>query len=142
MAVGLNVLLNSLLKTDNDWRLRLVKEWPVIIGDLHSKMRLEKVVDDTIVIGVYDSHWMQELFMLSRTILRTINIKLGNEEVKQIRFTLATAQKKSLKPKKITETRESLNVLRLSQQQSAALGTIKDLDLQQSLQKILQRCKS
>jgi hypothetical protein len=140
MACTLKSLLDAVLKSEEDWRLRLVRQWPAIVGDLHSKMRLERVANDTVIIGVYDSHWMQELFMLSRVIIRTINGKLGAEHVAKLRFILAPtkeAQKKKMPESEVKNTglRASMNV-----HQRKALKTIKDDQLQDALQNFFYRC--
>ncbi len=62
-----------LLQTKGSWQVTLRAQWPVIMGDLHKRARLERVQGTTVVIGVYDSHWMHELHALSRMIVQRIN---------------------------------------------------------------------
>ena len=57
-----------------------------INGSLHSKVRIEKIYDDTLILGVFHSCWMQELYLLSPLLIKTINEKLDQPYIKQIRF--------------------------------------------------------
>lgn len=124
----------------DDWRMRLIKDWNSIVGDLHTKMRLEKVKNDTLIIAVYDSHWMQELYMLSRVILRTVNKKLGNDYVAQLRFVLADAAPKKKKKTVIRPKKSPMVKRTMNSSQKSALKTIKDGKLQDALQKLFARC--
>jgi hypothetical protein len=142
MACTLKSLLNSVMSTEDDWRLRLVRQWPLIVGDLHGKMRLEKVAHDTVIIGVYDSHWMQELFMLSRVIIKTINEKLGANYVAKLRFILASA--KEIRKKKQSDApinQKKRSAATMSPAQRKALSSVKDDQLQTILQQFFERCE-
>jgi hypothetical protein len=46
------------------------------MGDLSRRARLERINGSTVVIGVYDSHWMHELHALSRMMLQRMNSAL------------------------------------------------------------------
>ncbi|MGC2310996.1 MAG: DUF721 domain-containing protein [Candidatus Babeliaceae bacterium] len=84
-------LLKNIIPTlfpQHDWRWRLLTHWQEVVGPLHTHMRLEKIDNDIVFIGVYDSHWMQELFMLSRDLLHTMNAKLDKPHINHLRFSL------------------------------------------------------
>jgi len=141
MALSLQMLVADLLEADTDWRKRLVKEWQIIVGNLHVRMRLERVVHDTVVIGVYEVHWMQELYMLSGMIMNAINQKLGDEYVTKLRFVVADKardrQKKSLDIiKKPDHTKP------LAAPQQAMLKKISDQKLQDVLSQLWYRCQA
>ncbi len=165
MSKTIKDILSSLLTTNNDWRLFLLQNWPTIVGNLHEKMRLEKIHDTTLIIGVYDSHWMHELFALSRVILRTINSKLDAPHVQKLHFRLAqqknlTENIPSAKSKKSNSlaypsTRPSLILSgvegssygknryakkNLTSAERHALTKIHDTELQEHLKNFLARC--
>jgi hypothetical protein len=72
-------LLDQLLsRAQADWQIKLRAEWSTIMGDLSRRARLERINDTTVVIGVYDSHWMHELHALSRMMLQRINSALSS----------------------------------------------------------------
>ncbi len=73
----LTQLVNQLLsRTEHDWQIKLRAEWSTIMGDLSQRARLERINGSTVVIGVYDSHWMHELHALSRMMLHRMNSAL------------------------------------------------------------------
>ena len=66
MAALLRDLVPQILQHNDEWRLTLLRHWNTIIGTLQTRVRLEKIYDDTLIIGVYESHWMHELHLFSR----------------------------------------------------------------------------
>ena len=66
MAMPLRTVLDALFENTTDWRFAIIKNWPQIMGTLHTKVHIEKITDDTLFLGVSDSHWMTELRFLSR----------------------------------------------------------------------------
>ena len=69
MAFPIKSMLDRFLNKDNDWRMRVVKNWPKIMGKLHDKVSVEKVERKTLFLVTYDSCWLTELHMLSRFII-------------------------------------------------------------------------
>ena len=47
--------------------------WIKIIGSLAPKVFIYKIYNDTIVLGVCDSSWMQELYMISHVLKQKLN---------------------------------------------------------------------
>jgi hypothetical protein len=86
MAVYLKDLLHALIHPEKNWKTNLLYQWHDIVGSLHSKVRIEKIYDDTLILGVFHSCWMQELYLLSPLLIKTINEKLDQPYIKQIRF--------------------------------------------------------
>ena len=70
MVLPIAHTVGTLLNACDDWRFKLIKQWPAIIGSLHEHVRLERVEKDVLILGVYDVHWMHELYALSNTIDR------------------------------------------------------------------------
>lgn len=142
MALLLKELLNTVLdEASRDWRLYVLRHWKDLIGDLHTRMCLEKIQESTLVVGVYDSHWMQELYLLSPLIIRTINKSLEQPYVKRIQFKLAR-QRTPINKKKIVAQQLSYDktLPPLTGAQQEALGRITDKELQQVLTSFLGRC--
>ncbi len=121
---------------DESWQFRLTKNWESIIGSLHKHMRLERIENETVFLGVYDVHWMQELYMLSKTIVRTINKGLGQNCVQSVRFRLVqrTIALKEELPKNTVKTAA---IRPLSRKEQHALDAIGDEHLRSALRDFL-----
>lgn len=86
MATYLKELLNNLINPEKNWKTDLLYRWNDIVGSLHTKVRIEKINDDILILGVFHSCWMQELYLLSPLLIKTINEKLDQPHIKEIRF--------------------------------------------------------
>lgn len=137
MIKNIKDLLPALLKTDN-WKLTLLSQWHTIFGPLSSKVHLEKIHEDTLVLGVQDSCWLQELYLLSPLLLKTINETLDQPRIKQLRFKTIgiVKQKPIVSPKKVTIKKEVV----LTQEERIVLKNIKDPQLEHALKNFLIRC--
>lgn len=134
-----SIIETLFVSVEQDWRLYLAQNWATVIGALHVRMRFEKIVGDMLVIGVYDVHWMQELHLLSVTIIRTINTKLGAEHVKKLRFVLV--QRKDIRKTYSTEKHSVVQKpFSLSSVHVQALSRIKQKELYDALKKYFERC--
>jgi len=134
-------ILDSLLQPTihhESWKINLIKNWPTIIGSMHDKVSLHKIQSTNIVLGVHDSSWMQELYLLSKLILKKINKNLEEPRILTLRFQCIEKKVRTIKakpksvfiPKKIT----------LKPQENLALKNINDPQLSDALQGFLQRC--
>lgn len=138
MATEIKELITNIFDQQHDWKFQLLKNWNAIMGNMASKVQLEKIYEDTLVLGVYDSCWLQELYMLSNVLLTTINAKLDAPRIKHLRFKkLGTkkivAQKQQMQPKILRPV-----VLNIKEQ--SALTRIKDPQLSEALKSFLVRC--
>lgn len=97
MAIAVKDIIPKLLNQKLDWEQRLMQQWPTIVGSLQTRIRLEKIYDATVVIGVYESHWMQELYLLSSVILDGINDFLGERRIEAVRFVLVEERPKTVR---------------------------------------------
>src|SRR5437762_7574752 len=86
MAVYLKDVLHAVINPEKNWKTDLLYKWNEIVGPLHNKVRIEKIHDDTLILGVFHSCWMQELYLLSPLLIKTINEKLDQPYIKQLRF--------------------------------------------------------
>jgi len=137
-------ILDGLLQPSNQedsWKINLIKNWPNIIGSLHEKISLHKINAKTIVVGVYDSSWTQELYLLSKLILHKINSSLDRPRIESLRFQCIekiTHQSK----KKHRQVYKNIFIKKpLKTEQRNALQKIQDPQLAQALQDFLQKCQ-
>ncbi len=134
MTVAIKKLLDSLLTcSQSDWRLTLLQKWEQLAGPLHKRVRFEKVEDDVLILGVYDVHWMQELYLLSRTICNQLNTALGGTYIRQIKFKLIEPHKITIKQSDPVTKDIAYQEHTLTAAESQALAAVKDEDLRKSL---------
>lgn len=140
MTILLKDMLHDFLGADDDWRITLLKQWPNIIGSLQTRVRIEKIEGDRLVLGVYEVHWMQELFLLSRVLLRSINGYLDQPRIAHVRFTLVEEKSYKLKAGKPEQKTNKLTPSALTLEQLTALQCIVDDQLKAMLISYLGRC--
>ncbi len=140
MTVQLKDILPRIMQKD-DWRINLARRWDAVVGSLQTKIRLEKTYDSTAVIGVYEAHWMQELYLLTDELCDAINNVIGQQKITHIRFLLVEERERTQKK---TEKRELIipTKVPLSSQQQQALTKITDPALQQAMQDFWFRCSA
>jgi hypothetical protein len=138
MAVPIQKLLSRIIEKD-DWRLDLARRWDSVVGSLQTKIRLEKTYDDTAVIGVYESYWMQELYLLSAELCDSINDVIGQKKIKQIRFQLVEARERP-PAKPLPKPYVPPKVVPLTESQKRALTKIQDPYLKQAMTEFWMRC--
>ena len=141
MPQSIKNILDTYFSGQANWKIKLLKNWDTIIGKLKNQVCLEKVYDDTVILGVYDGHWMQELYLLSNVILKTINDALDKPRIKKIRFKLVDIKKE--KPKKKEEKSVQSEVqtsIIVSRSELKTLEKIEDTQLRSVLYDFLMRC--
>lgn len=134
-------ILNSLLKPSKrqeSWKLNLIKNWPTIIGSLHEKVSLQRINATSVVLGVYDSGWIQELYLLSKLILKKINKGLDKPRIETLRFQCIEKKEQITKTKSMSLKQKKK--ITLKPQESFALKKINDPELSDALQGFLQKC--
>lgn len=142
MFKSLKTLLDNSFTGPQSWKTKLLSDWPEIVGNLHDKMCLEKVYDDTLVIGVYNTSWLQELYMLSSVIVKTVNQNLEQPYIKKIRFK-HTSRKKTVKTTiKKEQPIAAREKVQLNSYETQALLKIKDEEMRTALHLFLSRCKT
>ena len=140
MAENIKNVLHSVFSKQNNWKIKLLQNWPQIMGKLKHKVRLEKINHDSLVLGVYDSCWLQELYLLSPILLKKINQKLENKTFKKLHFK-QVGIKKNKKTKKGLIKEEIIHTkTKLTQHEEKTLQKIKDPDLSEALKNFLLKC--
>jgi hypothetical protein len=138
MPKHVHTFLSSLLPKQENWKVQLLSNWQSIMGNLHTKVQLEKIYEDTLVLGVHNSAWLQELYLLSPMLLSTINQKLDQPRIKHLRFKQAGTRLEAIK-KGDLKTNQRREVI-LNADEHAALNKMKDPQLREALKAFLIRC--
>lgn len=146
--VSLKDLVPLVVDAHTDWRILLLKNWDTIVGFLSTRTRLEKVTPTMIVVGVYESHWMQELYLLSPVLIDSINNFLGKPYIKQARFKLVEERTMPSHFKAPEKKRMVVGEIVLTRNQQRALDKISDPQMKEALIgfwgkcQVLSSCKS
>ncbi len=140
-ALSLKDILNKTIPQES-WKLTLLSEWSIIMGNLAYRVRVEKIEGSTLVLGVQNASWMQELYLLSSVLLKTINNHLGKPYIQKLIFKTASFEKKEKKtPKKhAVPTTVKHTPVPLTFAQKQALATIQDSGLRDALKEFFYRC--
>lgn len=139
MAKEIKHVLPLILTHQNNWKFDLLNNWKTIFGPLSSKVYLEKIHEDTLILGVQDSCWLQELYLLSAMLLKTINQTLDQPRIKHLRFKTIGIKKEKQRNNTIKKER-CVPLVHLSACENKALQDIKDPELQRALKDFLIRC--
>lgn len=139
MSIHIKDLIPNLLGTHADWKTKLLKEWPTIIGSLKDKVVLEKIEHDTIVLGVFHPAWIQELSFLKPIIIQSINTHLEKPYINNIRLKTTRMPKQHVSAIKQAAPSPQITYT-LSPREQRALENIKDDELKKAMTLFLQRC--
>lgn len=139
MAVYLKEILQTIINPENNWKTDLLYRWNEIIGSLHNKVRIEKIHDDTLILGVFHSCWMQELYLLSPLLIKTINEKLDQPYIKQLRFKHIGIKQSKQKKYQSIPIQKKKEVL-LTKQDECTLAKITNPELRDALKAFRIRC--
>ena len=90
----LGTFLTNIIPQEHSWKIKLFGQWKNIIGHLSEKVRIEKITESSITLGVCHATWAHELFLLSPMIKKKINNLLREEKIKNIHFRTVTLEKK------------------------------------------------
>ena len=129
----------SVSNSSKNWKFQLMNQWATIMGSLASKVSIYKIYNDSIVLGVSDSGWMQELYLLSNLIKQKINAALDKPRIVTIRFQFVTNNSHA----KINNSPEQTPIepdRLLTSKEKKALEKINDSELLQALTRLLQKC--
>jgi len=139
MAKEIKSCLHTILRKDDNWKFQLLHQWPTLFGNLQTTIQLIKIQDDTLVLGIADSCWMQELYMLSNILIKTINKTLDQPRIKKLHFKTIRPCKK-IEYKSYHPIKKEFKVINLSATEQYALKKIDDHELSSALNEFLIRC--
>jgi hypothetical protein len=140
MPKPIGSFLTNVIPEEHLWKLKLFGCWKSIIGNLQSKVRIEKIADDSITLGVMHATWAQELFLISPIIKNKINDALKEEKIKTIHFRIVPfgQKKEKLKLEKVLVIKEhNLSII-----EHAHLEKLKNKELANVLGQFYIRCKN
>ena len=140
MSYHIKEFLDNLLSRQDNWQLQLLQSWPSIVGLIKTKVELLKIHDDTLVIGVLDSCWLQELYLLSPLLLQKINEHLETPRIKKLRFKAIGTQERKTRNNSDLYNKQVKNKITLTPQEQAILLTIQDEQLRTVMKNYLIRC--
>ncbi len=134
-----------LMRAQSDWQVKLRSEWPTIMGDLTKRTRLERIHDSTVVLGVYDSHWIHELHAMSWMIVQRINQALSSTfpagfKITAIHCIWVYQQKKDKKKVLIEQKVHAASAIKPPLHALQSIQKIGSADLQQALLAYYMRC--
>lgn len=133
-------LLPLLFNAEHQWKYQLFSQWKTIFGKFSEKVYAESIHNDTLVLAVYDSCWLQELYTMSPLLLTCINKTLDKPYIKRLRFKRA-ARRVSKKPIHQEQTHIiNQRPVVLTQREQQTLDSIKDTELAGALRNFLVRC--
>ncbi len=121
------------------WKFLLMSRWEEIVGSLASKVFIYKIHQKSLILGVSDSSWMQELHLLSGLIKDKINTILGSSHIETIKLKYIAESKKIIQKKQKTVPLNHPTKI-LTPQEIQALSNIQDKELCQALVGFLQKC--
>lgn len=141
MTFHIKTFLSPLLqKKEQNWKIALLSKWPEIMGNLSNHVSVEKIQNDSIVLGVQNSSWLQELYLMGPTILETINKSLDQPRFKTIRFKQRGTEPPRKKETKRTAPSFWKAPVTISDSEQRALNNIEDSALKEVLHAFLVRC--
>ncbi len=133
MAVSIAKLIPAAVKLQVAWHYTLLSQWQTIMGVLSLKAIIYKIEKSTVILGVYDSCWLQELYLLTPLLLDKINASLDNPHVKEIRFKRIVKQKEEKKRIDQPKTMSVEKTYSITDYEEKALETIHDSELRNAL---------
>ena len=144
MAKAIKSLLSEYFsqQKEHDWKIKLLQDWPIIMGNLADHVKIYKIYQNAITLHVKNSSWMQEMHCLSNVILDKINGYLGKKQLVAIYFKVITFEEAMRRDqlKKIDFQPQEAVKIPLSSRQKKALHTIKDKELSLALEGFLEKC--
>ena len=135
-------LIFKVIDKDHSWKITLFQQWPSCMGNISHHAHIYQINDDSLVISVSSSAWLQELYLLSGTIITKVNQIIDHPRIKQVRFIrLATILPEYKNPKNISAKSTSYTTPQLTCYEKQALEKVTDEALQEVLTKFLARCQ-
>lgn len=142
MANHIKSLLSPFLNSASaDWKVSLLQRWSEIMGPMACNVTIVKVIDDTVLLGVYDSSWLQELYLLSDMIITTINQNLDQPRIKKLRFKQIKRASKAAPKEVIIPQEIPQKPITLTPLEQRALSKIENDQLRTVLKSFLIRCR-
>ena len=135
-------ILVNIIPEQHLWKIKLFNQWDKIVGNMKGRVRIEKLTENSLTIGVCHATWAQELFFLSPMIKKKINNILKEEKIKNIRFkTVNFNQKKGPSAKSVKSKNKRYVEHCLTISEHGTLKSIGNDELAEALEQFYVRCK-
>jgi len=142
--------LTDIIPEEHRWKLELFHNWETIIGSLKDKVRIEKIADNSLILGVCHPAWAQELFFLTPMLKEKINKILRKNRITDIRVRttdFSSKQQNTAVPRPqcgtINADHGTMQIEQcLTIYEHGSLQNIKSTELQSALAKFYLRCKT
>jgi predicted nucleic acid-binding Zn ribbon protein len=122
---------------------RAVMLWPDVVGpQLARATEAQKVQGGTLVVITRSSSWNQELSMQKTTLLRRYRERLGNDLIKDLRFTVGAVRGVPTARVKVAPPEDEVRRIRLPEEEIARIRSASDTDdpeLGQAIRRALTR---
>jgi predicted lipase len=141
MATPLGSLLTNLMQQAPSWHFTIFSSWESIMGSLSTKVTVERINNNVITLGVYDSCWLQELYHLSPLLKNRINQALDQPHIKELRFKQINAQQRKKYHAKKDNPVAAVATLPLTKEEEKVVQTVDDPELQKLLLQFRTRCQ-
>jgi hypothetical protein len=145
VANSIKDCLLNIIPREHAWKITLFQNWENIIGNLKTKVIIEKIKDDILFLGVTHPAWAQELHLLSPMLKTKVNTCLGQEKIKSIRIKLVSVKLQKQKPKFDKCVKDNLSEFickKLSNPEQNVLNRLTDNDLRNIMHEFYLRCKN
>lgn len=144
MATSLKDLLQELVPHQTSWKVELQQNWQHIVGHLATHVQLLKVYENALLLGVKDSSWLQEMYLMTPLLLETINKSLDKPYINKLHFKNVgdgeqTQQSRAPQPKEKPKEKR-LFKKHLTKFQQETLERVEDPELRESLKELLLTC--
>ena len=145
MATSLKDLLHDIVPHQVSWKAQLQQDWSTIVGHLAQHVQLLKIYENALLLGVKDSSWLQEMYLLTPLLLETINKSLDKPRINKLHFKNVGEGEHITQPSTLQPTEKKLPQPRFTKQhvtqfQEDTLKKIEDVELRESLKELLLTC--
>ena len=141
MSKLIGKILVDIIPEQHLWKLQLFNNWDSIIGNLKDKVRIEKIYEKSLILGVCHPAWAQELLFLSPVIKKKINTIFQEEKIKNIKFRIVSFKKKQKNNSKKSRPKNKNLEHCLTITEHSTLEALKNKELAGVLEHFCMRCK-
>ena len=140
-------ILNALSKAlppQHFWKVRLLKQWPTIIGKLHEKVSLYRVDETAVTLQVKHASLAHELLFLTEMLREKINEVIGCPRITAIHFRTQQSQRAPPSRAAARPSPHRINTTPpppLNQREKNALEVVESKELRSALSAFYSACK-
>lgn len=133
--------VHSFILPSAQWKLKLLQNWPDIVGTIAHNAHIEAVGDYYIVIGVSDACWLNELHFMLDDITLKVNEYLGKKHITRIKLKQVCRNPSRKALKKFANHSPAINKkITLKPKHQQALQTLHDDKLAKALEIFWYQC--